>query len=157
LHERGLGQIHEAVCLLTKTLTRNALVGDEGSAVLNVVQLYTRASALLLAYDEDRLPRSPARPQRPEACLSLREARSAIRRLRSELVSRQEATELFGLEHGDQLAGIVGAVEQTFDGKPVYQTAQERGAHLLYFTSKIIHSPMATSGLGCFCFWNTFA
>ena len=32
------------------------------------------------------------------------------------------------------LAGILGAVEQTFDGNPLYLNAQARAAHLFDFT-----------------------
>ncbi|NOT31406.1 MAG: hypothetical protein HOP15_13245 [Planctomycetes bacterium] len=54
LRERGLGEIEEAVSLLARTLTSHALVTDQGRAVLEVVQRYTRAWRLLLEYDEER-------------------------------------------------------------------------------------------------------
>jgi prophage maintenance system killer protein len=136
LRERGLGQVHEAVCLLSKTLTSNAMVTDEGSAALDVVRRYTRAWTLLLAYDEERLSSTPRSSRKVAARLSLEHARYAIERLRSDLIARREATELFGLDTRDYLAGIVGAIEQTFEVVPVYSTVQERGAHLLYFTIK---------------------
>jgi len=65
LRERGLGEIEQAVALLARTLTTHALVTDEGRAVLEVVQRYTRAWRLLLEYDENRLPGTPARPIAP--------------------------------------------------------------------------------------------
>jgi prophage maintenance system killer protein len=34
------------------------------------------------------------------------------------------------------LAGILGAIEQTFGGEPLYPSAQARAAHLLYFVIK---------------------
>ena len=67
LAERGLGEIEQAVELLTRTLTAHALVTDEGRAVLQVVQQYTRAWRLLLEYDEDRLAAAPSRPLIPGA------------------------------------------------------------------------------------------
>jgi hypothetical protein len=45
LAERGLGEAEQAIALLARTLTRRALVTDEGRAVLEVVPRYTRASA----------------------------------------------------------------------------------------------------------------
>ena len=46
LREKGLGEIEQAVGLLARTLTQHALVTDEGRAVLEVVQQYTRAWSL---------------------------------------------------------------------------------------------------------------
>jgi prophage maintenance system killer protein len=136
LREKGLGEIEQAVGLLARTLTQHALVTDEGRAVLEVVQQYTRAWRLLLEYDEGRLPEKPTHPLKPTSDLSLETARGAIALLRDSLASRGEATALFGQERSDQLHGILGAVEQTFGGEPLYPTVQARAAHLLYFVIK---------------------
>jgi hypothetical protein len=130
LRERGLGEIEQAVGLLTRTLTQHALVTDEGRAVLEVVQQYTRAWRLLLEYDEGKLAGTPAHPLRPSADLSLEAARGAIERLRESLAARGEAGDLFGQERSDQLHGILGAIEQTFGGEALYPTVQARGRPL---------------------------
>jgi prophage maintenance system killer protein len=136
LREKGLGEIEQAVSLLTRTLTQHALVTDEGRAVLEVVQQYTRAWRLLLEYDEGKLADTPAHPLRPSADLSLDAARGAIARLRESLAARGEASDLFGQERSDQLHGILGAIDQTFGGEALYPTVQARAAHLLYFVIK---------------------
>lgn len=136
LRERGLGEIEQAVKLLARTLTDHALVTDEGRAVLEVVHQYTRAWRLLLEYDEERLTEGPLRPIAPTASLTLEDARIAAMSLREALVDRGEAGALFGRERGDALAGILGAVEQTFGGEPLYPSAQTRAANLLYFLIK---------------------
>ena len=136
LRERGLGEIEQAVGLLARTLTTHALVTDEGRAVLEVVQQYTRAWRLLLEYDEERLAEVPERPVVPTAALSLEDARAAAASLREDLSKRGEAGALFGQERGESLAGIVGAIEQTFGGQPLYPSAQARAAHVLYFVIK---------------------
>jgi prophage maintenance system killer protein len=136
LRERGLGEIEQAVGLLARTLTQNALVTDEGRAVLEVVQQYTRAWKLLLEYDEGRLAETPIRPVKQVTGLSLDDARTVIVSLRASLADRGDASDLFGAERGDQLDGILGAIEQTFGGQPLYPTVQARAAHLLYFVIK---------------------
>ncbi len=136
LAERGLGEIEQAVELLARTLTAHALVTDEGRAVLDVVRRYTRTWRLLLQYDEERLADTPARLIAPGTPLTLDEARAAAATLREELLARDEAGSLFGQERGDALEGILGAIEQTFDGEPLYPSAQARAAHLLYFAIK---------------------
>ena len=136
LRERGLGEIEQAVGLLARTLTANALVTDEGRAVLEVVQQYTRAWKLLLEYDEGRLAEAPVHPIKPAAGLSLADARTVIARLRESLAERGETTDLFGAERSDQLHGLLGAIDQTFGGQPLYPTVQARAAHILYFVIK---------------------
>jgi prophage maintenance system killer protein len=136
LAERGLGEIEQAVGLLARTLTAHALVTEEGRAVLQVVQQYTQAWRLLLEYDEERLAETPARPVAPGRPLALDEARAAIAALREELLLRGQAGAFFGRERADALAGILGSIEQTFGGSPLYPSAQARAAHLLYFVIK---------------------
>lgn len=136
LAERGLGEIEQVVGLLARTLASRDLVTDEGRAVLELVEQYTRAWRLLLEYDEERLAEAPARPVAPPAPLGLDEARAAVGALRDGLAARDEAGALFGQERGDGLEAILGAVEQTFGGEPLYPSAQSRAAHLLYFVIK---------------------
>jgi prophage maintenance system killer protein len=136
LREKGLAEIEQAMSLLSRTLIAHALVTDEGRAVLEVVQHYTRTWRWLLQYDESRLPEAPLRPVALKAGLTLAEARAVITRLRDHLAARGETGSLFGQERGEALAGILGAIEQTFGGQPLYPSVQARAAHLLYFGIK---------------------
>lgn len=136
LRERGFSEVEQAVELLANTLKNQALVTEQGRAVLEVVQKYTRAWRLLLEYDEDRLASAPVYPVEQSKALTIVDARAAIDELRASLAERNEATDLFGRERDEQLHGILGAIEQTFGGDPLYPNAQVRAAHLLYFVIK---------------------
>jgi prophage maintenance system killer protein len=136
LQERGLGDLQQALALMARILSARGLVSDEGQAVLEVVQRYSRAWRWLLAYDEDRLAPAFAEPDGVPEALGLAEAQRAIDTLRRDLARCGETTPLFGQENRQALAGILGAIEQTFDGQPLYPTAQLRAAHLLYFVIK---------------------
>lgn len=136
LRERGLQELEQTLFLLSRTLTQNTLVTEEGQAVLEVIQNYSRSWRLLLEYDEDRLIETPAHPLVASEMLSINASRAAIGELRSTLAARNEATELFGQERGELLAAILGNIEQTFDGESLYPNAQTRAAHLLYFLIK---------------------
>ena len=136
LAERGLSEVEQAVDLLARTLTRHELVGEEGAAVLDVVQRYTRAWRLLLEYDEDRLGSAPPKPQAESFRLELPVARRLIAGLAASLAERGQAGGLFAQERGEQLAAILGSIEQTFDGQPLYPSVQVRAANLLYFVIK---------------------
>jgi prophage maintenance system killer protein len=140
LHERRLRErsvdFEQALALLSRTLTSNSLVTDEGRDVLDVVRRYTRTWRLLLEYDENRLAGTPELPTAVSVSISVDAARAAITNLREVIGIRDHAAALFGREHGERLAGIIGAIEQTSNGKPLYASAEARAAHLLYFVVK---------------------
>jgi hypothetical protein len=54
LRERGFNEVGQAIELLATTLKNQPLVTDQGLAVLDIVQRYTRVWRLLLQYNEDR-------------------------------------------------------------------------------------------------------
>ena len=60
LAERGI-EFEQAVSLLSRTLANQALVSDEGRAVLQVIGDYARSWSLLQAYDEQSLAEQSAR------------------------------------------------------------------------------------------------
>jgi len=134
--ELGLGELEQAVGLMARTLSSHGLVSDEGQKVLEVVQRYSRPWRWLRAYDEDRLPPITAEPDGSPEALGLEEAQWAIETHRADLACCGEATPLFGQDTRQARAGILGAIEQTFDGQPLYPTAPLRAAHLLYFVIK---------------------
>jgi len=114
LQERGLGDLQQALALMARTLNARGLVSDEGQAVLEVVQRYSRSWRWLLAYDEDRLAPAAAEPDGIPEALGLAAAQRAIKTLRADLAGCGEATPLFGQDNRQALAGILGAIEQTF-------------------------------------------
>ncbi|PTN32675.1 virulence protein RhuM/Fic/DOC family protein [Desulfonatronum sp. SC1] len=135
LAERGLDEARAALDLLSRTLEANALVSDTGRAVLELVRGYARTWRLLLQYDEDSLPLPDvSRPSR--GILDIDHAKSAIEGLKADLMARGEASDLFGREHGHGLAAILGAIEQTMFGEPLYPSREIKAAHLLYFMIK---------------------
>jgi len=60
-----------------------------------------------------------------------------IKSFRSELMKKGEVSDIFAQERKEgSIEGIVGNVMQSFGGKPLYKTAEEKAAHLLYFMVK---------------------
>ena len=135
LAEKGLFEMEQTIALLTKTLERHEALSDEGKAVLEVVSRYAKSWSLLLKYDEDRLElpkdRHPLRKS-----LDYEKAKEALAALKSELMERQEAGDLFGQERDQHLQGILGNIDQTFGGQDLYPSIEEKAAHLLYFVIK---------------------
>ena len=135
LAQRGLVELEQAVDLLSKTLTRQELVTDIGREVVVLILGYAKTWRLLLDYDEDKLG-VPVGAQPARGVLDFEKARRALDALADELKSRGEASELFARDRGEGLAAILGNIEQTMFGNPLYQTREERAAHLLYFMIK---------------------
>lgn len=135
LARQGLDELTRAVDLLGRTLTRQALVTDLGREVISLILSYAKTWQLLLNYDEDRLA-LPAGAQPARGVLGFVEARRALDALAEELRTRGEASDLFARDRDNELAAILGNIEQTMFGKPLYRTREERAAHLLYFVVK---------------------
>ncbi|MBU4263181.1 MAG: virulence RhuM family protein [Proteobacteria bacterium] len=135
LAEKGVEEVRQVLALLAGTLESRNLVSDEGLAVLEVVSRYARTWQLLLQYDEDRMP-VPESKHEARSVLEIDKARQAVVTLKNELLIKGEATAIFGQERGHGLAGIIGAVQQSFGGRDLYPSVEEKAAHLLYFVIK---------------------
>ncbi len=135
LAEKGTGEARQMLALLSNTLINHELVNDEGQAVLHIVQKYADTWRLLWQYDEDSLA-LPVKMRKGGLPIQIDAARQAIANLRQNLMAKGEATDIFGNERLDSLAGIIGAMQQTFDGQDLYSSVEEKAAHLLYFVIK---------------------
>ena len=151
LAERGIKELQQTVELLCKTLTHHELVNDLGVATLQLIISYAKTWNLLLAYDEDKL-KLPKKSKQAIAHLAYQSAVEAISALKSDLIARGKATELFGQERKKSLEGILNNLEQTFDQELLYPSAEERAAHLLYFIIKDHPFTDGNKRIGCLLF-----
>src|SRR3989344_5601748 len=103
--------------------------------VLDLIKEFASTWVSLDAYDKETLKVSGTTLKAVK--LSGEELTETIAKLRSELMDKGEATDLFAQERrAGSIGGIVGSVMQSFGGKPLYVTAEEKAAHLLYFMVK---------------------
>jgi prophage maintenance system killer protein len=131
VNERRLRELQQTIRLVSTLADRRALSGEEATGLLRVVHDYAVALKLLDDYDHGRIP--PVRGDRETAePISLEEAWRVI----GELKERYSAGELFGVEQGNRLGGILVGVFQTVGGADVYPTIADKAAHLLYFLVK---------------------
>ncbi len=151
LAEKGFADMKEAVALLTRTLQRHELVTDEGKAVLEVVGRYARSWSLLLRYDEDRLE-LPKNRHPPKQSLDYGRTGASIKALKDDLLARGEASGLFGQEREHHLQAILGNLDQTFGGRELYGSVEEKAAHLLYFVIKDHPFSDGNKRIGAFLF-----
>jgi prophage maintenance system killer protein/prophage antirepressor-like protein len=105
------------------------------ATILDLVKEYSTTWAKLDAYDREDL--SAIGTTKKKIKLAGTELLGAIGNLREELIKKGEATDIFAHERfSGSIEGIVGNVMQSFGGKEVYQTLEEKAAHLLYFMVK---------------------
>ncbi len=135
LAERGINEAQQAMELLARTLNNQALVSDTGSAVLALIVDYAKTWRLLMQYDESGLV-LPESCQPAQSALHYDKAMVVIATLKSKLMMCGEATPLFGQTRGEAFAGLLGSIEQTMFGEPLYRSREEKAAHLLYFVIK---------------------
>lgn len=139
LNEKRLQERHiefeQAIALLSATLTNQALVNDDGQAVLQVISDYARSWSLLQGYDEQNLIDNKV-SQTQMVSIDLNAALQAIDALKQALISKGEATPLFGQLRGDGLASALATIEQGFGDELFYPNVASRAAHLLYFVIK---------------------
>lgn len=123
-NERRLEDLRQTLQIIRRT--ENQL---DKNQILSVIEQYTAALDLLDDYDH----LSVKKPDGTEATyrLTYEEARKVI-----DSMKFGDTSSLFGNEKDKSFEGSIGAIYQTFGGKDVYPTVQEKAANLLYFITK---------------------
>jgi prophage maintenance system killer protein len=104
-------------------------------AVLELIKEFAGTWVSLDAYDKEALELKGVTKKKVSLVGS--DLLLAIGELKRELMKKGEATDLFASERREgNVEGIVGNVIQSFGGKSVYPTVEEKAAHLLYFMVK---------------------
>ena len=131
VNQRRLKELRQSLKLVGQVLDRYDVTSDQARALLHVVTDYSYALDLLDDYDHQRV--SLARLKKTAAKgIDYQEALIVIEQLRCKF----GGSELFGREKDGSLPGSLGAVMQTFDGRDLYPSLEEKAAHLLYFLVK---------------------
>ncbi len=135
LKQKQLKEFENAVALIKKTVETKRLSASEESGLLKVITEYANTWFLLQKYDEGKIS-VPEKTGRILCEMDCNYANQAISELKRELMAKHEASTLFGQKRGRGLESIVGNLRQTFGGKELYPTLEEKAAHLLYFIIK---------------------
>ena len=132
VNERRLRDLNQAVRLIASVADRRDLSGDEAKALLRVVGEYRFALDLLDDYDYQRVGAPPPAGEKMVHPLSYPETLRIVEQLRE----RFGGSSLFGRQKDEGLQSALGAVMQTFGGRDLYPSLEEKAAHLLYFLIK---------------------
>jgi len=111
----------------------------ESSEILDLVKTFSSTWFNLESYDKQVFPEKGKRKKSLKISFEKlsQELYQDLAKFKKELIRKKEATELFAQEKNEKsLEGILGNVLQSAFGKEVYETVEEKAAHLLYFIIK---------------------
>ncbi len=137
IHKKRVGQNYDAFmkAVADVQLLLPEHVTLDPNAVLELIKEFASTWVSLDAYDKETLELRGV--TKKKITLVGADLLSAIYELKRDLMKRKEATDMFASERREgSVEGIVGNVMQSFGGKPVYPTVEEKAAHLLYFMVK---------------------
>ena len=124
VNDKRINQLGQIVQIMKRA--ENQL---DAQQVLSVVESYSTALDILDDYDHQTLAKP--RGNRATYVLTYDECRSVIDKM-----TFVSDSNLFGNEKDDSFKGSIGAIYQSFDGKDLYPSLEEKAANLLYFVTK---------------------
>lgn len=135
INQNRLKQLQKVVEVIEKSGQADNLQLPEAKGLLDILGHYTRSFALLQQYDSNEL-KTEKLDENVTYEIEYDEARAAIDALKNQLITKKEATAIFGNEKDKGFRSSLQSVVQTFDGQYLYPSIEEQAAHLLYFIIK---------------------
>ncbi len=105
------------------------LKGTEAQGIINVINNYRNALDLLDDYDHKTLTKPNG--IKDDKKISYEDCMNVISKLRF-----NNDSDLFALERNQGLKAIIGNIYQSFDGKDLYPTVEEKASNFLYLITK---------------------
>ena len=129
--QEKLVELRQAIALSSRLIHNKDLSTAESQGILAILEKYSHALTVLDDYDHQRLrvtgTHAAAQPR-----ITYDEAMGQIRLWRE----RERLGELFGNEKDASFKSSLETIYQTFDGKELYPSIEEKSANLLYFIVK---------------------
>ena len=105
------------------------LKANEAQEIIKVINNYKDALSLLDDYDNKKISKPKGTTNNKQ--ITYEECIDIIKKLKF-----NNESNLFALERNQGLKEIIGTIYQSFDGKDLYQTTEEKGANFLYLIIK---------------------
>jgi len=126
-----LRSLKESVLILTKIVNQKKLTSDENEGLLKIITDYAYALDILDQYDYQKLKISNT-SDKELFKITYDEARIHIGKLREIYGDKS----LFGKEKDESFQSSLLTIYQTFEGKDLYPSVEEKAANLLYLVTK---------------------
>jgi len=129
--EDKIRDLQKAVNLIGNIASKKELISDEAASLIKILQDYTYGLDILDQYDHGKLEISNVSKKKGFR-LDYQKGIAVIETLKNKF----GGSDLFGKEKDQSFKSSIEAIYQTFDGKELYPSVEERAAHLLYFVVK---------------------
>ena len=129
--ENRFNELKQAIQLFDKVAHVKEISGSEAQGLLKVLSDFTIALDILDQYDHQTLKIKKSKSKEVFR-ISYKEAIKAVEGLKNKF----GGSALFGNEKDKSFKGSLNGIYQTFDGKDLYPSVEEKAAHLLYFVVK---------------------
>ncbi len=123
--------LKQSIKLIDNIVDRKLLSVSESEGLLRVIGDFSYALDTLDRYDYGKLDLTHISDQTAKR-ISYEEAKGAIKTMQGKLSD----SKLFGREKDNSFGSSLDTICQTFDGKDLYPSIEEKAAHLLYFIVK---------------------
>jgi len=105
------------------------LKGSEAQEIIKVINNYSNALNLLDDYDHKRITKPHGNKDSKQ--ITYEDCMDIVSKLKF-----NSDSDLFALERNQGLKAIIGTIYQSFDGKDLYPTIEEKAANFLYLITK---------------------
>lgn len=105
------------------------LNGSEAKEIIKVINNYSNALNMLDDYDHKRITKPSGTKNNQK--ITYKDCMDIISKLKY-----NSDSDLFALERDEGLKSIIGTIYQSFDGKDLYPTTEEKAANFLYLITK---------------------
>lgn len=129
--QQKLADLKQAIALSSRLFQQKDLTVSESQGILSILEKYSHALTVLDDYDHQRLQVTGIQ-QAGQRRISYDEAIQQIRLWRKQ----EKLGGLFGNEKDDSFKSSLETIYQTFGGKELYPSIEEKAANLLYFIVK---------------------
>jgi len=126
-----LKELKESVKILGDVLKYKELSGDESLSLLQIISEYAYALDILDQYDNQKLE-IHSTDEKETYHLTYDEAISQIQIAKNYYGN----SDLFGNQKDESFKSSIATIYQTFEGKELYPSIEEKAANLLYFVTK---------------------
>ncbi len=102
---------------------------------IELIRYYKKSWSLLQKFDDGSLGLCMS-DQGENFILGYDEALTAVDELKRELGKKGEASKIFGIQKASEIEGIIKNIYQTFGGRDLLVSPQEKAANLIYYIIK---------------------
>ncbi len=150
INQKRLNELGKAIQLIEQS-TKKELNKNEAKGLLEILTNYTKSFIVLNQYDSHNLSNDDL-TENITYEIQYKEAIQAIKELKTQLINKKEATELFGNEKDESFKSSLGSIVQSFGGQYLYASIEEQAANLLYFVIKNHSFSDGNKRIGAFLF-----